>query len=423
MIQGILTYQFILNQQESGEIEPEFRPIKLVFNKDANDFTPDDYSDLIVENDIFAIFYQHTTGVMGAQGGYSNYYSGRLKETMYQVISFFKQDAGGAQFLAISVFDTDDEIEIYEGVFKNLTKQLNVDFETYLRANSSRQLNLISKINDKMEEDIKFTIFQVDRLSNLSKLQKAALIFHSDERMKILEVLREGPIAKREMKRILEKIKINPNVDILIEPFLELNLIRRDWITGETDKKKRIDERLKGEFLFLTKDIVLARVPNHDLIDNIKETNEELHEKYRQKVVDFFAEYDPLEQVTHGVKDAKLLASNLLNPDIYDFIQLMREKHYPLDKIPKILSSWADVDEILEDLRYLDVITEIKDKKGRKWLFLLTDIKPLVIFPEYLLPKIRSAYKSKDKEEHITHEIAKKALDLLEVTYNETVDI
>ena len=62
MIQGILTYQFTLNQRPTGEIEPEFKPIKLIFNKNANKFDQKNYSDLIAQNDVFAIFYQHTTG-------------------------------------------------------------------------------------------------------------------------------------------------------------------------------------------------------------------------------------------------------------------------------------------------------------------------------------------------------------------------
>jgi len=411
----------MLNQTPTGEIEPEFKPIKLVFNKEANKFTPDNYSELIRQNDIFAIFYQHTTGVFSTSGGYTNYYTGRLKETTYQVFSFFKQDHAGRQFLTISIFETDDEIEIYEDLIRSLAKKLDVNFETLVRANASRELNLISKINDKLEEDIKFTIFQVDRLSQLSKLQKAALIFHSDERMKILEVLRERPVSKREMKQILEKIKVNPNVDVLIEPFLELNLIRRDWIVGKSKKHRRVDERFKGEFLFLVKDVVLARVPNHNLISKLKENNKDLHGKYYEKVVEFFTDYDPLDFKTHGIQDAKLLSSNLLNPDIYDFIQLLRENYYPLDKIPKILSAWASVDEILEDLRYLNVITEVDDESGKKWLMLLTDIKPLTVFPEYLLPRIKELFNSKDRDKKITEEIAKKALDLLEVTFAEKV--
>ena len=46
MIQGILTFQFVLNQKESGEIEPEFRPIQIIFRDDEEYFTKENYSEL-----------------------------------------------------------------------------------------------------------------------------------------------------------------------------------------------------------------------------------------------------------------------------------------------------------------------------------------------------------------------------------------
>ncbi len=54
-------------------------------------------------------------------------------------------------------------------------------------------------------------------------------------------------------------------------------------------------------------------------------------------------------------------------------------------------------------------------------ILLLADIKPLTFFPEYILPKIREAYKTSDDKRKITFEIAKKAHDLLEVSFPEKV--
>lgn len=257
--------------------------------------------------------------------------------------------------------------------------------------------------------------FKIEHLSELDKLQKTALIFHSEERLKILELLREKPVSKKELRNELEKIKENPNVDVLLDPFLELNLIKRDWIKGKRDKKTGIVQK-QGEYLFLTKDIFFVRIPNKNLLNHLKDINHELYPKYEQKVVDFFSKYDPNTQSIEGTKN---LASILLNPDIYDFFVLMRNKYYPLDKMPKIFSEFADTEMILNDLKGLNIITEIKDKNDRSWIFLLTDIKPFIFFPECFLPKIREAYKSKNKDERITYEIAKKALELLEVAYPE----
>jgi len=415
LIQGILTFQFKINQKETGEIEPEFEPIQLEFRDET--YNEDNYSKLIAENDIFATFYQHTTGLFGVKYSYSNFYTGRLKETPYQVISYFKQSADGSQFLAISIFELDDEIEIFEDLIKEMGNRLDKIFDKLTRAKSSKQLSLISNINIRLKNEVKFTIFQVDRLSNLDKLQKVSLIYNSIERVKILEILRDRPISKRELKDILEQFKSTPNVDILLRPFLELNLIRRDWIKGEKDKKTG-EIKHQGEYLFLVKDILMARIPNENLLNHFKETKNELLPVYKQKIIDFFSNYDPY---TQPIEEIRKLASIMLNPDIYDFFVLMRHNHYPLDKIPKIFSEFAVTEILLDDLKDLNIITEIKDDKKRSWILLLTDIKPLIIFPEYLLPKIREAFKNKDTDGAITYEIAKKALTLLEITYPEKV--
>lgn len=113
------------------------------------------------------------------------------------------------------------------------------------------------------------------------------------------------------------------------------------------------------------------------------------------------------------------IASVLLKPDIFDFLSLMKNNYYPLDKIPKILSRWADTKSILKELIYLKILTIIEDEKKREWLILLADVKPLVFFPEHIFPEIRKAYRSKK----ITREITRKAYNLLEVTYPERIKI
>lgn len=416
MIQGILSFNFLLNQNETtGEINPEFSPIQLVFKNEQ--FNENNYLELIIQNDIFATFYQHTTGIYGTKYGFSNFYEGKLKETPFQVVSYFKQLPDGTQYLTIAIFELDDEIELFEDILKDMAKRLDIIFEKLTKATNTKQLDLISNVNIRLMNELKYTIFQIERLSQLDRLQKVALIYNSNERLKILETLRERPISKDEMKKIVEKMKPTANIDILLRPFLELNLIRRDWIKGTKDKKTGVIQN-QGEYLFLVKDILFSRVPNENLLKHFKDTNNELLEPYKQKAIDFFAHYDPY---TEPAEETKQLAAILLNPDIYDFFVLLRSNHYPLDKIPKIFSEFAVTEILLDNLKKINVITEIKDENKRSWILLLTDIKPLTIFPEYLLPKIREAYKQEDSDGRITYEVAKKALDLLEVSYPEKV--
>ena len=408
MIQAVLCFQFKLNQDESGDIDPEFKPIKLIFN--SKDYSEKNFSKLIVRIDIFGVFYQHITGTLKKKGIFSNFYVGRLKKTPYQVISYFRQENIEAQFLTISIFELDDEIEIYEDLIKTMAKDLDTIFPQIIKTKS---LEKLEDMTDKIETALKFAIFQVGRLSQLDPLQKTALIFNNKERLKILELLRERPYAKKEIREILEKIKPNPNVDLLIEPFLELNLIRRDWVKGDK-KQRRLDPKQQGEFLFLVKDIVLARLPSESILKGLKETREVLYTKYKQQVTNYFSKYDINKQ---SIEEAQELASCLLNPDCFDFFTLMKSSYYPLKKIPKILSEFVDTEYILNTLEKLNIITKITDKENEGWVILLTDIVPIVIFPEYSLPKILDHYKTKDREKKISYNIAKKNLELLEVTY------
>ena len=407
MIQGILSYQFILEKGESGVFKPQFKPVCLIFNNKK--FSRNAYSELIDEMDLFAIFYQHTTGITETTGDANRFYVGRLKQTSYQVISIFLQDSLENQFLTLSIFELDDEIGIFEEQIKEVAIKIEPLYEEYEKKKGV--------LLDKIESEFKFTIFQVDRLTELDKLQKVALIYQNDERLKILEILRERPVSKKEIKEILERMKPNPNIDLLLQPFLQLNLIRRDWIKGETDKKK-IDMKFQGEYLFLVKDILLARFPNHELMNRIKSGKHELYKQYKKNVKQFFADYDVIKQPPEELKE---LSTALLNPDCFDFYSLMTNNYYPLDKLPRIFSEFVDSKSIVDIMLKLNLITQVKDKKGKFWVILLTGVKPLIAFPEYLLLKVRDLYRTENKDEKITYEIAKKALDLLEVTYPEKV--
>jgi hypothetical protein len=176
----------------------------------------------------------------------------------------------------------------------------------------------------------------------------------------------------------------------------------------------------QGEYLFLTKDIELLRVPNYELLNHLKQMKHELYNKYETQVVEFFSNYEPKNQT---IEQRKKISSLLLNPDIYDLFAMLKNKFYPRDKIPNIFSEFADIDIILDDLIQQNIITEIKDQKGKEWLFLLTDIEPIIFFPEYLLDNIKKAYHNEESSKKIPFEVAKLALELLEIAYPEKINI
>ncbi|MEJ2294216.1 MAG: hypothetical protein P8Y23_05550 [Candidatus Lokiarchaeota archaeon] len=417
MIEAILTFEFVLIQKATGEVKPDFKPIVLTFEN--KEFSEQNFSELITTSDLFSILYHHTTSIHEIVGGFSNFYEGRLKETSYQVSSYFMQAESGTQYLTLLLFTLDEDLGKYEDIIKNLSKKMFYLFETFETSKKTNQVSIINKINDNIKNELKYTIFQIKRLTNLDKIQKAALIFNNYQRLEILKILRESPKPKKDVREALESIKENPNMDVLLEPFLELNLIRRDWVKGKRDKRTGLVQD-QGEYLFLTKDIELMRVPNYELLKHLKSTKHELQSRYETKVADFFSNYNPK---TQTFEERKRIASLLLNPDIYDLFAVLKQKFYPRDKIPNIFSEFADIDLILDELIQLNIITEIRDQKGKEWLLLLTDIEPIIFFPEYILENIKKAVHSEDSSKKIPLEVAKLALDLLEVAYPEKLSL
>ncbi len=412
MIQGILSFSFNLNEKPSGEIDPEFDPIQLQFREDS-EFGESNYQDMLIKNDIFATYYQQITGLFRRKYDYSNVYFGTLKETPFQIISYFKQVSDGSQYLTISIFDLDDEIELFRDIITDMTERLDDLFEKLSLAREKKQLEKLTNLNIRLKNELKFAIFQVDRLSNLDNVQKVALIYNNKLRIEILDQLREFPISREHLKRKLQNVNPTFNLDILLRPLSELNVIRRDWIKGERDDETgQIKNR--GEYIFLIKDIMLVRTPSQTTLDSLQESKPNLYNIYKQKVDEYFAQYDPFKE---PLEDKQKVASLMLNPDIYDFFLLMRNHYYPTKKIPKIFSEFAVTEVLIKNLTDLGILTQIEDDEGEEWILLLTDVKPITIFPEYLLPKIREAYKFT-----INYQVAKKAYDLLEVTYPEKVE-
>lgn len=429
MVIAIVVYKFELNQTDSGEIEPQFKIIASAKNEEYKSL---DINQIINVDDQYGLFFSHTTGLSfkkkdDKEVKTQNFSLGRLKNSPYKVISFFHQEIDDSQYLCISYFKTDDEIELYEGIIHTFAEKLKTIFSKMMKGNY-KDRQFLNQIESEMQKEIKFTLFQIDRLANLAKIQKIGLIFSSPERIRTLECLREGPISRRKLSFELEKIKDNPNLDVILNPFLELNIVRRDWAKG-THNMKTGEVTGEGEYLFLVKDIALIRKPPSGLADMKK--NAYVGDIFAKIVSEYYDKYNPFDNL---LEESKKLAKFLLDPDIFDFLGLLSKNVYPLSKMPKILSDFVSLDAVIHQLIDAEIIKTVEDKETRPWVCLLSEITPLVVFPEYLVLKIQARNKKakaepKTKmeaesatEEPLTGEIVQKALNLLEMTYNEKIE-
>lgn len=159
MIHGILSFQLILYKHESGEIEPQFKPIKLIFTE--NKYHEKNFTQLIHENDIFSIFYMHTSPPH--RESYSDFYTGRLKNTSYQVKSYFRQESNGSQFITILVFDINDDIDRFEKEINVMASSIDKIFTLIDKINNKKNNSLNSEIIEKLNQILTSTLFQINR--------------------------------------------------------------------------------------------------------------------------------------------------------------------------------------------------------------------------------------------------------------------
>ena len=422
MVITITIYQFELNQDETGDIEPEFR--NLISEMPETGKEKPNLNDLISENDKYRLFYNHTTGLdfKKRERMIKNFILGRLKESPYKVLSYYHHEVDETQYLILALFALDEDVELYEGVFYMMCEKLSKIFNDL--AKSSKTAQILRETESKMLNQVKFALFQIERLSNLTKIQKIALIFSNYERIMTLKLLKEGPISRIKLRSLIDRVKKNPNMDIILKPFLEMNIVRRDWARGVHSKDTgRVHG--EGEYLFLLKDISLIRVPPKELIVEMKK--HEISKQYFDELYDYYSKYDPFNDL---YAESEKLAKIILDPDIFDLLALLNTKAYPVKKLPNVLSNFAQLDDVLKTLLDVGIVKLIKDKEGRNWICVMAEISFLSTFPEYLLPKIkdRSSLRWGAIDENslvspITKEIAQIALELLESTYYEKIEI
>ncbi|MCK4379854.1 MAG: hypothetical protein KAW51_01870, partial [Candidatus Lokiarchaeota archaeon] len=257
------------------------------------------------------------------------------------------------------------------------------------------------EIVKKIRLYLKNTLILLDRLKNLSKEQRLAQIFISEKARAILDALQEKPLSRRELQGIIEEKlnKIVPNIEFVLDPFIKTGLITQDWVEGDTDIT-----------LFLLSDFAIFRTPVAKLVEDAKKNfpSPELATTYLEEVTQFFKDYKPT------LEDNLKIAQIIMNPDKYDYITLLRERAYPLDKIPKGPGeSIEQIGNILKPMENEKIIKVIKDSKDTAWVFLFTDIAAHTFYPEYLIEKIRK----ERMEGKIKKTVAIKHLEFLEKAY------
>jgi len=343
-------------------------------------------------DDMMRIFYAHITGA-----GEAGNVLVRLEKTKSNVSSYFTGMESTTPLMINLMLELGEDPEMFgEAVISEINKNI-LQYMQKMTENVGESYEITKELTAYMKD----ALLLLERLKNLSKEQRMAQIFSSERARTILEMLQERAYSRGELRTLIEEKtgRFISNLEIALDPFIKTDIIKQDWIEGDSDIT-----------LFLLSDFTVMRVPAEKLIENAKKNlpTPELATKYMKKVSEFLNAYEP------NFEDNMKVALNMINPDKYDFITLFRERAYPINKIPK--GPGEKFDEIRAFLKSLEddnILTLIKDKTGIDWVFLLTDPVAYTFYPEYLIENIRRDI----SEKKIEKKTAIKHLELLEQVY------
>jgi predicted transcriptional regulator len=301
------------------------------------------------------------------------------------------------QFMINFIMELGEDPEIFgEAVLSEINQNI-IFYLKNIKQNPANSLDITSELANYLKNSLTY----LERLKNLTKEQVMAQIYNSEKGRLILEILQEKPYTKKDLHNLLEEKtgKFIPNLDILLSHFVKTDLVRQDWIEGDSDIT-----------LFLLSDFIIVRRPVSKLINDAKKgvPNPYVANKYIEIVTSYFSNYTPTEE------DNLKIARHMINPDVFDYVVLFREKSYPINKVPRGPGETFDqVRTFLATLEADNVIKIIKDESNVEWIFLITDLTAQKFYPEYLIENIRKAV----SEDILKKESAIKHLELLEQIY------
>ena len=236
----------------------------------------------------------------------------------------------------------------------------------------------------------------------LKNEQRCAITYQDEIKRMIIKRLRdEGVVAKSELMVWLKDQYKKGFVDlegVLIE-MVKLDIVKETTVKG-----------MPSELIFLTRDILIFRLPPMNILNNSSNSGlpSQFKEKYKIELKKFFQNYKPNETDNLRIIDI------LINPEIYEILQLLRTAIVSREHLEKLWTSELDeLDAILKMLWDNKLIHVFRENQNIEYYALLSDFYLSFIFPKYILNIIKKAYDQKSMSEQVLIEY----LTVLENTY------
>ncbi len=262
---------------------------------------------------------------------------------------------------------------------------------------------ILQNIKEPEFLDVIPSIFQ--RLSvypSLNDEQHLIITYFDEVKRMIINRLRdEGVVSKSELVVWLK--------DLYKRGFADVDPILSDLVKRELIKETSV-KGMPSELIFLTNDLLMARVPPVNLLKDPVEKGLPAHlvEDYITQCKKLFQNYSPTDE------DNIRIANILVNPQNYEVLRLLRTAIVTKSELMKLKKKGVDnVDIVLKDLWESQMLAVFQGGQGEEYYALVTDFHLSLIFPKYLLRTIKQEYEVKSKSNKVLIEY----LSVLESAY------
>jgi hypothetical protein len=273
----------------------------------------------------------------------ASYYSGELPKEM-------------GQFCISLILKQDEESEAFEEILAEVASEIISQYGK-------------PGFDDAIAKSYELTSKTIE----LDENQRYYLIFSDPIRIAILNKLTEGSITRTELTDWIKTTKGQEisDLNVILAPFLKNGLIRFSFVEGIND-----------ECIFLIKDVYALRSPELNIVKRARnrEYRKDITKVYLDSVAKFFEQYKPSQE------DIINLAKLLTDPEIYYATALLKEN--PIKEEGFLIESRLsekDLKEVFNKLGENNLLISIKDGGNQNWLFLLSDLKFISFYPEYLI--------------------------------------
>ncbi|MGQ9721430.1 MAG: hypothetical protein ACUVXA_08935 [Candidatus Jordarchaeum sp.] len=246
--------------------------------------------------------------------------------------------------------------------------------------------NIFAKLeNEEYKAELEDLYNKLTRFPTLSEEQRMGVILSDPVRRSIIErLIEEGNTTVSDLEVWLKhKLEVKAiELYSFMAPLIKNGLVTTQWVEG-----------LPSQCIFLIRDVFIARVPARIIVKKAKsgEFGAEASSDYLDEVKNFFRDY----VVTP--EDTETITKILSDPDAYDVLVGLRENVLPKGEIHKILDKKKSVvDSILAAFDKAGFTMDLKIDR-RTHSALMTDIKVMTFFPEYLVEQIAQQYNDQIK--------------------------